>query len=112
MGLIVTPSAGGGFPAIGTARVWGVTNAPTIYDLSGWSGQVGGSINACGGSVGIETSFFANPQNGESYQGWAFMLGAKASLPVEVHGTIGYTFVFGGNLFDILINSSNAISFQ
>ena len=112
VGLIITPAVGGGFPSAGAVGVVGITNAPTIYDLSGWSGQAGGSINVGGFSAGAETSFFANSQNGQPYQGLSFMLGAKASLPVELHGTIGYSYVHGKNLFDILIDATNVIFYS
>jgi len=92
-GIAITVSGGGGFPAEGISMFVTNTTAPNIFEQRGWSGQAGVSGNAGGCSVGYEYSVFSNPSTGATYHGITYSMGYEASLPVEVHGTIGYTWV-------------------
>ena len=101
-GLYFTPAVGGGTPAIGTSISKTSTNAPTIYHQSGIGFQVGGSVTITGVAVGAEYVTFKSGTPGKLYHGIT-VSGSSGGLPwVELHAEVGYSFVFGGNIYEIL----------
>ena len=105
-GLFFTASVGGGFPASGYSFFITTTNAPNIYKQSGYSGQVGASATAGVVSIGAEQVFFSDTAANETYTGTTISAGGKAALPIEIHGTYGYTWVLG---FKEIWNSISSI---
>ncbi|MCR6545180.1 RHS repeat-associated core domain-containing protein [Dehalobacterium formicoaceticum] len=79
---LITIGGGGTTPNVGYGWTLTITNAPTVYDLTKWGGETGGSI----GYVTIEYV-----QAGK-YRGVSFTGAPKPPLyPVEGHGYVTYT---------------------
>ncbi len=90
---------------MGAGYSWGLfyssTNAPSVYDLQGWSTQAGFSVGPY--AVGsVETIKFNS--NGQEYRGTSYGGAITSPIPVEGHWTLTYaTKIFSFNLFNGLI---------
>ena len=110
VGIIVSSGVGGGFPSTSVMSNITVTEAPDIYKLNGAGTQIGGSVNVCGVSAGVEHVMAIDSEKEKAYQGVSFSVGPKASIPAEMHGEYGKSKVYGINLFDWLIGTLEAIA--
>ena len=103
IGVIRTVGGGGGMPSWSFSAYESVTNAPDIYEQRGLGVQTGGSLNAFGIGGGIDTSFSKNEKTGQNYYAVTMSFGLKGSvIPIEMHGQITKTAVYGFNIFEEL----------
>lgn len=104
VGLALTLNGGGGFPSVGVGIYKSKNNAPTIYHQQGWGAVVGASGGPVAIAGGGEYNMMIDQDNNCAYHG------ATASVTygfyptiVEVHGELGYTWVWGVNVYDVAI---------
>ena len=104
-GIAVTVNGGGGFPNLGVGRFISVNNAPTIYEQEGLGTAVGASGGPWAVAVGAEYNTLINQEAGQVYHGGTLSatFGFYPTV-VEVHGEVGYTFVWGFNIYDVAIS--------
>ena len=92
VGFMYSWGPGGGLPSYGSAFFVSCTNAPSVRNLLGRSHVVGGGMNICGVSIGLDYFMFNDEVNPSiTYQGWSFAIGAAAEYPVESHGYVSFT---------------------
>lgn len=109
VGIIVSANTGGGTPSASLSKYKSKTNAPTIYHQKGTSAQIGGSIDI-GTSLGLEYVVFPDSTTNDVYQGTTISTGFGVScIPAEIHGEIGYSWVYGFNIYDEMNNIYNRI---
>ena len=101
IGHMHSTGVGAGFPSVGVALAITFTDAENIYLQRGLAAQVGGSVNVMGLSIGYDHSFFTNSETGALYQGHTYVIGLDASYPLEFHGGVSNTSVYGINLFGL-----------
>ena len=102
IGVIITGCTGGGTPIASASVYQTVTTAPDIYKQRGMSTQIGGSADVCGVSVGAEYSFFKDSETNKIYHSGTVLVGIGVPIPAELHGEIGYSYVYGFNLYDAI----------
>jgi hypothetical protein len=87
-------AGGGGFAGIGgaTGISIGVSNAPTVFDLTGGSVSLGagGGAFLVGGASGF-TSFNPQIKGGEVFGGLGLLLGTGITSPFAVEGFVNTT---------------------
>ncbi len=105
IGLSLTVNGGGGFPNLGGGGFVSVNNTPTIYEQSGFGTVVGASGGPWVVAIGGEYNMLINQEEDRVYHG-ATISATVGLYPtiVEVHGEVGYTWVWGVNMYDIAIN--------
>ena len=105
VGISFTINGGGGFPSAGVGAFLSVNNAPTIYEQSGPGTTVGASGGPWAVAVGGEYNILINEEENCVYHGATFS-GTVGLYPtiIEVHGEVGYTWVWGFNIYDVAIS--------
>ena len=105
VGLAFTLNGGGGFPSVGVGGYVSLNNAPTIYHQEGWGTVIGASGGPGVIAAGGEYNMLIDADNGCTYHGGTFSItyGLYPTV-VEVHGEVGYTWVWGFNAYDVLID--------
>ncbi len=87
-------AGGGGFAGIGgaTGVSIGMSNAPTVFDLTGGSVSLGGGGGAflVGGANGF-TSFNPQIKGGEIFGGFGLLLGTGITSPFAIEGFVNTT---------------------
>ena len=110
-GIAITTNAGGGFPSVGAGMFSSVNNAPTIYEQEGLGTTVGASGSSGVVAVGGEYNIMINQATGDVYHGVTVSVtGGLYPTPVEVHGELGYTFIWGFNIYDVAIGAVDWLS--
>lgn len=102
VGVIVTGAIGGGTPSASISAYKTETSAQNIYKQAGVSLQTGGSASIGLISFGAEYSLFPDTETSEVYRGGTALIGVSVPIPAEIHGEIGYSFVWGFNVYDVL----------
>ena len=99
IGLALALNGGGGFPSAGIGGFVSANSAPSIFAQEGW----GGSVGASGGPEIVAGGVEYN-------HGGALSLtfGLYPTI-VEAHGEVGYTWVWGINVYDAAIDIVNNI---
>ena len=109
----VSFGAGLALPSYGLSLTISVSfNARDIYDLAGIAGGVGGALNAMlwgiPASVGLDVSFGST--DGRLITQYMVTVGAKAELPIDMHGTDTIATVHSGiNVPDLAEKISNNV---
>ena len=108
IGLCGTINVGAGFPSAGVGGFTTITDAPNIYKQAGLGCVLGASGGPGKYAVGGEYTLMVDTSSDETYNG----LTSSATVGlyptfVEVHGEVGYTFVTGFNVFDLIIGFSD-----
>ncbi len=113
IGLPLSINGGAGFPSAGLGRYVTISNAPTIYSQKGMGFVVGASGGPYIAGFGGEYNMMVDSQNDTAYHGGTFSASA-GFFPtiVEIHGEVGYTWVFGCNYYDIAINAVDILIFD
>jgi hypothetical protein len=103
IGISYTVNSGGGFPSVSVGRFVSVNNAPTIYHQEGWGTVVGVSGGPEVIAVGGEYNMLIDQANNTVYHGGTVSVTAGLyPACVEAHGEVGYTWVRGLNIFDVI----------
>ena len=104
VGCIRTVNGGGGFPNLGLGGFVSLNNAPTIYYQAGLGSAVGASGGPLCVAVGGDYNMMVDTVNGNTYHGCTITAtyGLYPTI-VEIHGEVGYTWVRGGNIYDVVI---------
>ena len=105
IGMSITVNGGGGFPSAGIGEFISANNAPTIFEQGGLGATVGVSGGPWVVAPGVDYNMLINQENDCVYHGGTLSVsyGLYPTL-VEVHGEVGYTWVWGLNIFDIAID--------
>ena len=102
IGVIITGCTWGGTPNASASVYETMTTAPDIYKQRGMSTQIGGSADVSGVSVGAEYLFFQDSETNQIYHSGTVLAGIGTPIPAELHGEIGYSYVYGFNVYDVM----------
>lgn len=102
MGIALSFNVGGGFPSAGAGGYKTTTNAPNIYKQSGHGSTIGASGGPGVVAAGIEYNMLIDQEESCVYHG-STVSATYGFYPtiVEVHGEVGYTWVWGVNVYDV-----------
>ena len=110
VGFFVSGSLLGGSPNFSVSAFQSVTNAPTVDDLGGISGEFGGSLDVSGVSIGGEVSVFSNKNTNDIYYGGTVSAGIGAPIPMEIHAGISTSKIWSFSIFDELNKVYNKLN--
>ena len=103
---IFTNVGGGAYMGAGfsTGASVSTTNAPSINNLEGWSGQTGGGVSVAPGGPGVSYEQVSFSSGEEHYKGHTFGGDIIGPWPTEGHVSGEYSkMVASGNVFHFLI---------
>ena len=102
IGIALSINIGGGFPSVGAGGYKTTTNAPNIYKQSGHGVTIGASGGPGVVAAGMEYNMLIDQEESCVYHGntVSATYGFYPTI-VEVHGEVGYTWVWGVNVYDV-----------